>query len=138
MGMIYNPQTLRYEYIPDYPVQNMQKTNLPANNQGLLWVSGEVGAKSWVVPPNNTVLLMDSETNRFYIKSSDNAGMPTIKTYEYTEVVKKVEQPESQNVDNSSIVVEIDNMKAQIAELTQKYESLLPKSKKVKEVAENE
>ena len=74
MGMIYNPQTLRYEYIPDYPVQNMQKTNLPANNQGLLWVSGEVGAKSWVVPPNNTVLLMDSESNRFFIKSSDNAG----------------------------------------------------------------
>lgn len=136
MGMIYNPQTLRYEYVPDYPVQ--QKTNLQPNNQGLLWVSGEVGAKSWVVPPNNTVLLMDSETNRFYIKSSDNAGMPTIKTYEYTEVVKKLEQPESQNVDNSNIVVEIDNMKAQIAELTQKYESLLPKSKKVKEVAENE
>ncbi len=129
---------MRYEYIPDYPAQNMQKTNAPVNSNGLLWVSGEVGAKSWVVPPNNTVLLMDSETNRFYIKSSDPAGMPTLKTYEYTEVIKKVEQVQEQNVDNSNIAEEIDNMKAQIAELTQKYESLLPRSKKTKEVAENE
>lgn len=139
MGMIYNPQTMRYEYIPEYTSQNMPKANSPTNNQGLLWVSGEVGAKSWVVPPNNTVLLMDSETNRFYIKSSDNAGMPTIKTYEYKEIVKQ-EQQQPQIVDNSNIVVEIDNMKSQIAELTQKYESLTQKQrpKKEKEVTENE
>ena len=55
-------------------------------NQGLLWVSGEVGAKSYLVAPNSTVLLMDSDAQRFYLKSADNAGMPNLRIFEYKEV----------------------------------------------------
>ena len=55
-------------------------------NQGLLWVSGEVGAKSYLVAPNSTVLLMDSDSQRFYLKSADNAGMPSLRIFEYSEV----------------------------------------------------
>ena len=58
----------------------------PQVNQGLLWVSGEVGAKSYLVAPNSTVLLMDSDSSRFYLKSADNAGMPSLRIFEYTEV----------------------------------------------------
>lgn len=58
----------------------------PQVNQGLLWVSGEVGAKSYLVAPNSTVLLMDSDAQRFYLKSADNAGMPSLRIFEYTEV----------------------------------------------------
>lgn len=55
-------------------------------NSGLLWVQGEAAAKSYLVTPNNTVLLMDSEAPRFYLKSVDMAGMPTMKTFEYKEI----------------------------------------------------
>ena len=55
-------------------------------NQGLLWVSGEVGAKSYLVAPNSTVLLMDSDAQRFYLKSADGAGMPSMRIFEYNEV----------------------------------------------------
>lgn len=55
-------------------------------NQGLLWVSGEVGAKSYLVAPNSTVLLMDSDSSKFYLKSADNAGMPSLRIFEYKEV----------------------------------------------------
>ena len=139
MGMVFNPQTCRYEYMPDYMQMAQPKTPQP-NQQGLLWVSGEVGAKSWVVSPNTTVLLMDSESNHFFIKSSDNAGMPTIKTYEYKEIVKTNELDKPQNVENQNINVEIENIKSQLAELTQKYEALTqkPKARKEKEVQENE
>ena len=58
----------------------------PQVNQGLLWVSGEVGAKSYLVAPNSTVLLMDSDSSRFYLKSADNAGMPSLRIFEYKEV----------------------------------------------------
>ena len=58
----------------------------PQVNQGLLWVSGEVGAKSYLVAPNSTVLLMDSDAQRFYLKSADNAGMPSLRIFEYSEV----------------------------------------------------
>lgn len=53
---------------------------------GLNWVQGEASAKSWIVAPGATVLLMDSEAQRFYLKSSDVNGVPTMRTFEYTEV----------------------------------------------------
>ena len=69
-------------------------------NQGLLWVSGEVGAKSYLVAPNSTVLLMDSDSQRFYLKSADNAGMPSLRIFEYTEITNIPQNtPQSLNTD---------------------------------------
>ena len=56
------------------------------DNSGVLWVQGEAGAKSWFVNPGSTVLLMDSESMRFYLKSADMNGVPAMRTFEYTEV----------------------------------------------------
>ena len=71
-------QTVNVPQVPSVPQ--------PQVNQGLLWVSGEVGAKSYLVAPNSTVLLMDSDAQRFYLKSADNAGMPSLRIFEYNEV----------------------------------------------------
>lgn len=73
-----------YQQVINSP--QMQAVPQPQVNQGLLWVSGEVGAKSYLVAPNSTVLLMDSDAQRFYLKSADNAGMPSLRIFEYTEV----------------------------------------------------
>ncbi len=62
------------------PVQQRQ------DNSALNWVQGEAGAKSWFVAPGATVLLMDSETQRFYLKTADAGGIPTMRTFEYAEV----------------------------------------------------
>ena len=52
-----------------------------------LWVQGEAGAKSFCVAPGQNVLLMDSESQRFYIKSADASGMPLpLRTFEYKEI----------------------------------------------------
>ena len=57
------------------------------NNNGLIWVQGETGAKSFLVAPNTTVMLMDSETSVFYLKSADASGMPLpLRTFKYEEV----------------------------------------------------
>lgn len=78
--------------IPQMPQQQV--------NQGLLWVSGEVGAKSYLVAPNSTVLLMDSDSSRFYLKSADNAGMPNLRIFEYTEVTGTPQNaPQATNTD---------------------------------------
>lgn len=63
--------------------QQPQQQNV---NQGILWVQGEAGAKSYLVAPNTSVLLLDSESEKFYIKTTDQAGMPTLRTFEYKEV----------------------------------------------------
>ena len=55
-------------------------------NNGLIWVQGEAGAKSYIVAPGNTVMLMDSEGERFYLKSADASGMPMpLRIFEYKE-----------------------------------------------------
>lgn len=87
---IYYPQSA---YAPQYqqnyqmqqPMVGTQMSQPQQNNQGLIWVQGETGAKSYLVAPNSTVLLMDSEDEVFYIKMTDGAGMPTLRTFEYKE-----------------------------------------------------
>ena len=69
-------------------VQQVQQmpTPAPQTNNGLVWVQGEVAAKSYPVAPNCTVMLMDSEGERFYLKSADASGMPLpLRVFEYTE-----------------------------------------------------
>ena len=69
-------------------VQQVQQmpTPAPQTNNGLVWVQGEVAAKSYPVAPNCTVMLMDSEGERFYLKSADSSGMPLpLRVFEYTE-----------------------------------------------------
>ena len=55
-------------------------------NNGLIWVQGESGAKSYMVAPGNTVMLMDSEGERFFLKSADASGMPMpLRIFDYKE-----------------------------------------------------
>ena len=66
-------------YYPQYNYQPQQN-----NSNGIIWVQGEAGAKSYLVAPNTTVQLWDSEKQTIYLKSADTSGMPTIKTLDYT------------------------------------------------------
>ena len=53
------------------------------------WVQGEAGARSVPVAAGQKVLLMDSESNVFYVKSSDVSGMPLpLRTFEYKEITE--------------------------------------------------
>ena len=102
--------------MPAQPVQQPQQ-----NNNGILWVSGEVGAKSYLVAPGTSVLLMDSESEKFYIKSTDVSGMPQpLRTFEYHEVGSQMppKQP-VQNMDSKYVTrQEYDDLKG-------KYEAII-------------
>lgn len=66
-------------YQPMYqPYSQQQQQN------GIIWVTGEAGAKAYLVAPNNTVQLWDSESQTIYLKSADASGMPSIKVLDYT------------------------------------------------------
>lgn len=117
---------LQNQYQQAINVPQMVPTQMPvANqqvNQGLLWVSGEVGAKSYLVAPNSTVLLMDSDSSRFYLKSADNAGMPSLRIFEYTEVLQnapQVTQSVKTNLDDKYVT------RKEYDDLQGKYEEIL-------------
>lgn len=86
----------QYNYVPQQQfTQPVVTQPQPTTENGILWVQGEAGAKSWAVAPGKSVMLMDSETNTFYIKSSDASGMPMpLRIFDYTE--RTVQQPTAQ------------------------------------------
>lgn len=93
-------------YQQQYPIQQQTVSNTPVTvNQnpqhgtGIIWVQGEAGAKAYPVAPGLSVLLMDSEKDCFYIKTTDASGVPMpLRTFTYTEVVQsqQVRQSEPQ------------------------------------------
>jgi len=68
------------------PVYQFQQPAPQAQTQqtGLNWIQGEQAAKSYLVAPNNTVVLFDSESQTIYLKSADASGMPSLKVLDYT------------------------------------------------------
>lgn len=96
-------------------------------NQGLLWVQGEAGAKAYLMAPNTTVLLMDSENERFYIKSTDGAGMPNLRMFSYQEMHTNAPAPvpEQPQIDTSMFVgrEEFEGLKQQYFDLIKRLES---------------
>ena len=80
------PATYQPYYQQAYqpPVVPAQNNNAQSQNSGIIWVQGEAGAKSYLVAPNTTVQLWDSENQVIYLKSADASGMPNIKTLDYT------------------------------------------------------
>lgn len=69
---------LRNQYQPSV------MTNTPQNP--MIWVQGEAGAKSYLMAPNTTLPLWDSENQTIYIKSTDASGMPLpLRILDYTE-----------------------------------------------------
>ena len=90
--MAYNngfPATYQQMYYPQQfqsiQPSYVQQTQQPAQqNNSIIWVQGEAGAKSYLVAPNTTVQLWDSEAQVIYLKSADAIGMPSMKILDYT------------------------------------------------------
>ena len=61
---------------------NPYTNSLPLNNQ-IIFVQGETGAKAYQIPNNTTILLMSSESNEFFIKTTDSSGFPTIRKFTF-------------------------------------------------------
>ena len=80
----YQPMVPQYQApVVQTPVMQTQQ-NQQAMNNGLIWVQGEQAAKSYLVAPNTTVQLWDSEEKVIYLKSADASGMPSMKILDYT------------------------------------------------------
>lgn len=138
----YTPQY----YVPQYaamqqpvmqqsaPVQPMQPQQAQANNNNLIWVQGEAGAKSYLVAPNTTVQLWDSESQSIYLKSADASGMPSMKILDYTirdsapvNAPVMAQQMQPVNTMDYATRAEIDAITAQLNTLRDEINSMTAK-----------
>ena len=118
-------------YLPQYQYQPQQ-----AQSNSIIWVSGEAGAKSYLVAPNNSIVLFDSESQTIYIKSADASGMPSIKVLDYsiretgkTSPISPVSVSEDKSIEYAT--------KSEIKQISEQIDVLKAKIKKM-EVADDE
>lgn len=79
---------MAYNYFPTaYPPYQQPQSN------GIIWVSGEAGAKAYMVAPNTTAQLWDSENQIIYLKSADASGMPSMRILDYT--IRDAQRPQN-------------------------------------------
>lgn len=112
-----------------YPLQVPQVNQQPQATQSWAYVQGEAAAKSWMVGAGQSVLLMDSESPVFYIKSADASGIPLpLRVFDYTERTQNTPQ----NVPQAPNPAQIDLdgkyvTRAEYDDLQGKYMEILDK-----------
>ena len=64
------------------PIMSYQQTaSQPVN--GLISVTGIEGARAYQLPPNSCMPLFDQTNDILYVKTTDAAGYPTVKTFRF-------------------------------------------------------
>ena len=121
------------------PQMQQPPQNQPASN-GIIWCQGEEGAKGFLVAAGNSVMLMDSESSTFYIKSTDASGMPQpLRIFDYTErtATPKITAPANMppNVEFAT-KAEVEALAARLDALTSK-DTAKTTRKSVKEDTDN-
>ena len=82
----YQPQMVQQPMPqPQQMAAQMPLQNQPTNTNDIIWVQGEAGAKAYLVAPNNTVTLWDSESPTIYVKTADINGVPSMRVLDFTE-----------------------------------------------------
>lgn len=78
-------------------MNNQQFFQQQEQPQNLIRVNGLEGAKAYQMSANSTVALFDANNDLMYVKSTDGAGFPSIRTFTFSELQ---EEPKAeQNVD---------------------------------------
>lgn len=83
----------------------------------ITWVQGIEGAKSYLVAPNTTIQLWDSDENVVYIKSADSSGMPSMKILDYTIRDSGSQKNDSQKNENFATKEELRALEKKITKL---------------------
>lgn len=113
----YNPYVQQYQQMLQPQVQPQPQQQ---QNNGLTWVQGIEGAKSHFVSPGQSALLMDSESNSFFIKTADASGMPLpLRVFDYKErTAQQAPQQPTVAVTDISGYITREEFEARIAEIT--------------------
>ena len=81
------------QYVPQMSAMQTPQTQQTAQGAPI-WVQGEAGAKSFLVAPGQNLILMDSEAEVFYIKATDQSGVPLpLRIFDYKERITGAQRP---------------------------------------------
>lgn len=104
-------------YAPSYLSTQMPQTS--NNNTNIVWTMGLESAKAYPLFPGRTIMLMDSENPRFFIKSVDNNGYATLKAYTFQEEpTSQPAAPTNNFITKEQLDMAIDSILDKMKEIT--------------------
>lgn len=100
----YMNNTRNYSSQGSYLQPQPQTQPQQSYQNNIIWVKGKENARSMQLPPNSTIILLDSEVGKFYIKTTDDIGLGKLRVFNY------IEQPDNQQKSSQmeTIIPEID------------------------------
>ena len=123
---MYYPPTI--QQVPQQVPQQIPQPPTQQTQNNLIWVSGEAGAKAYLLAPNTTMPLWDSESQTIFLKSTDGSGMPTIKYLDYT--VRDAVQPTNNVVEGFATKDDLADLAAQLADLKRRMDAMSNRPKR--------
>lgn len=136
----YQPQMVQQPMPQTQPMPaQMPLQNQPTNTNDIIWVQGEAGAKAYLVAPNNTVTLWDSESPTIYLKTADANGVPSMRVLDFTERTPNApKSPEKHDCqcgnkfilkeELNAVQGEIQEIMCRLSDLEDNYKTLSAKS----------
>ena len=113
---IYNPyQTAGYpSFMPNTVTPVNNGYNPQPRSQGITWVNGEEAARTYPIPYNSTMMLMDSESPVLYVKTVDSIGRIT--DFEVYDLINRAPKKEQVSINTDDFVkkADLDKMLASI------------------------
>ena len=130
-GNFYQPVMPQAPQQPNYnnmanmmPNQNQQMQQPQANSY--FYVNGVIGAKSFQMQPNQTVLLMDSDNPMCYMKQANGMGQSTLRYFKLIEVSENDLNTtnDTKQVNNNEYVLksEFEALSKRLDDLSKKFE----------------
>ena len=114
----YRQNSYNFPQQTSYVSQPQQQQNQAQNN--IFWVRGKENARSTQLSPNSTMLLMDNEQNKFYIKTTDDIGLGRLRVFNYTEQLE-----EQKPVEQTNLYVTKDQLENFMKEIRNSNEQLI-------------
>jgi hypothetical protein len=120
MSQLYGVNNFNPYQNPISPNTNNFIQQQPQNN--LIRVTGIDGAKAYQMSPNSSVALFDSDSDIMYVKTTDGAGFPTIRTFKFEAIenVSNIQESYITREEFNELKQEVENYGKQFIQRTEK------------------
>ena len=126
-----SPQGYNFQSSPQFQPSvssispSYQQTSSGQVQNNIIWVKGKENARSMQLQPNSTLIMLDNQANKFYIKTTDDIGLGKIRVFNYTEEedneINNNNNNNQQNIPDLSQYVTKDQLQDIISSLKEKY-----------------
>ena len=108
------------------PFQANNPVTMPQTTNDMIWVLGQTEAESYLVAPNNSVVLWDKSNPTIYVKSVNAQGVPSMRILDFVERTQNVTQTPTEHVckcgDNFVTKDDFNALKGEFEALSKRFE----------------